>query len=133
MIMFAADPKSLLAGVAIGHKRDGLEPSLNPFRLRLQDRQHGTRHAERLGVGSEAVSRIERGVVIPTVLRLLELASVFDCEAAELLNESSSRVTDQASRISQLLGGLSETDRQLVMGIVEQLSGRLSRKQGKAR
>jgi len=89
--------------------------------------------AERLGVGSEAVSRIERGVVIPTVLRLLELASVFDCEAAELLNESCSRVTDQASRISQLLGGLSEADRQLVMGIVEQLSGRLTRKQGKAR
>lgn len=89
--------------------------------------------AERLGVGSEAVSRIERGVVIPTVLRLLELASVFECEAAELLNESSSRVTDQASRISQLLGGLNEADRLLVMEIVEQLSGRLSRKQGKAR
>ncbi|MBB4868274.1 transcriptional regulator with XRE-family HTH domain [Pseudomonas nitritireducens] len=81
--------------------------------------------AEQLGVGNEAVSRIERGVVMPTVLRLLELAAIFDCEAAELLSEASLRTTDQASRLAQLLSGLKDHDRQLVVGIVEQLSERL--------
>ncbi|MGS0735065.1 MULTISPECIES: helix-turn-helix transcriptional regulator [unclassified Pseudomonas] len=33
--------------------------------------------AERLGVGNEAVSRIERGVVIPNIGRLLEFAALF--------------------------------------------------------
>lgn len=89
--------------------------------------------AEILGVGNEAVSRIERGVVMPTVLRLLELASIFQCEAAELLNEASLRAIDQTSRMSRLLGGLNEADRQLVMGIVEQLSARLNCQTGKMR
>ncbi|WP_163571098.1 helix-turn-helix domain-containing protein, partial [Klebsiella pneumoniae] len=33
--------------------------------------------AERLGIGNEAVSRMERGVVMPTVARLAELADIF--------------------------------------------------------
>lgn len=83
--------------------------------------------AEILGVGNEAVSRIERGVVIPTVLRLFDFASIFGCEAAELLNEASLRPSDQASRISRLLSELKDADRQLVVELVERLSERLSR------
>ncbi|WP_330220790.1 helix-turn-helix domain-containing protein [Pseudomonas frederiksbergensis] len=33
--------------------------------------------AERLGVGNEAVSPIERGIVMPGIERLVELASIF--------------------------------------------------------
>jgi transcriptional regulator with XRE-family HTH domain len=54
-------------------------------------------------VGNEAVSRIERGVVIPNMSRLIEFATIFNCEATELLTEASSRPDDQAIRISQLL------------------------------
>ena len=43
--------------------------------------------AERLEIGGEAVSRMERGIVIPTVARLVELADMFQCEAADLLTE----------------------------------------------
>jgi transcriptional regulator with XRE-family HTH domain len=89
--------------------------------------------AEQLGIGNEAVSRIERGVVMPTVLRLFELASIYGCEAAELLNESSLRATDQAGRMERLLSVLSESDRQLVIDIVEQLSERLIRKRETSR
>ncbi|MFT0701804.1 helix-turn-helix domain-containing protein [Citrobacter meridianamericanus] len=32
--------------------------------------------AERLGIGSEAISRIERGIVIPNISRLLEFAAI---------------------------------------------------------
>lgn len=83
--------------------------------------------AERLGVGNEAVSRIERGVVIPNIVRLLEFAAIFSCEAAELLTEVSSRPDDQANRISRLLTPLSHDDRQLILDLVERLVERLEK------
>ncbi|WP_339438226.1 MULTISPECIES: helix-turn-helix domain-containing protein [unclassified Pseudomonas] len=81
--------------------------------------------AERLGIGMEAVSRIERGIVMPTIARLMELAVIFECETADLLTESSTRPSDQASRIGALLAELNQTDRQLVVELVERLVERL--------
>jgi transcriptional regulator with XRE-family HTH domain len=82
--------------------------------------------AERLGVGNEAVSRIERGVVMPNIARLVEFATIFGCDAAELLTEVSPRPDDQANRISHLLMTLAPADRQLIMEWVERLAGRLA-------
>ncbi|MBD2838992.1 helix-turn-helix domain-containing protein [Pseudomonas sp. JM0905a] len=82
--------------------------------------------AERLEIGSEAVSRIERGVVIPNIARLFELAEIFGCEAADLLMESSTRPEDQAVQISRMLSMLEASDRKLVLDFVERLSLRLS-------
>lgn len=81
--------------------------------------------AERLGVGNEAVSRIERGRVIPNIVRLIELAEIFNCEAAELLGQASFHVDDQSSRMKQLLAPLNQNDRKLVIDIVENLTTRL--------
>lgn len=81
--------------------------------------------AVQLGIGMEAVSRIERGIVVPTIARLLELATVFDCDVADLLTESSTRPTDQANHIGALLAELKHTDRQLVLELVERLVERL--------
>jgi transcriptional regulator with XRE-family HTH domain len=81
--------------------------------------------AERLGIGNEAVSRIERGIVAPNIARLFNFASIFGCEAAELLMEASPRADDQASRVSHLLAPLSQADRLLVMEVLERLSARL--------
>lgn len=81
--------------------------------------------AERLGIGSEAVSRIERGVVMPNVERLVELATIFNCETADLLTEGSSRPADQARRLHDLLSRLEAPDRDLVMDVVERLVARL--------
>jgi len=94
-------------------------------RQRLRSRLTQEEVAERLEIGSEAVSRIERGIVIPNIARLLEFASIFECEAADLLTESSSRPVDQATYISQLLASISHADRQLVVEMVERLSERL--------
>lgn len=85
--------------------------------------------AERLGIGLEAVSRMERGVVIPTVVRLFELADIFECDAADLLTEASSRYSDQASHLSRLLSRLSTADRTLLLEVFERLSTRLTRRQ----
>ena len=83
--------------------------------------------AEKLGIGSEAVSRIERGVVMPNIERLIELATVFGCETADLLTEGSTRQEDQARRLQGLLSMLDSDDRTLVLEFVESLVARLSR------
>ncbi|MGY2211749.1 helix-turn-helix domain-containing protein [Pseudomonas pergaminensis] len=82
--------------------------------------------AEALGIGVEAVSRIERGVVMPNIERLVELSNVFGCEAADLLTEGSSRPEDRARRVYDLLARIGDQDRELVVGIIEQLVERLS-------
>jgi transcriptional regulator with XRE-family HTH domain len=85
------------------------------------------RVAEHLGIGNEAVSRIERGLVMPNIARLMELADVFDCHIADLLTEASSRSSDQAKHLVRLLSGVGSKDRELIMEIVERLTGRLAR------
>jgi len=83
--------------------------------------------AERLGVGNEAVSRIERGRVIPNIVRLIELAEIFNCEAAELLGQASSHVDDQSGRIKKLLAPLDAEDRTLIIDTIETLTTRLQK------
>jgi transcriptional regulator with XRE-family HTH domain len=82
--------------------------------------------AEQLGIGGEAVSRIERGIVMPNIERLMQFAEIFGCEAADLLTQASRRPEDQAVRISQMLNELTSADRQLVLEMIERLTQRLS-------
>ena len=84
--------------------------------------------AELLGIGNEAVSRVERGIVMPTVARLVELAEIFECDAADLLTEGSTRTSDQGKYMGQLLAKLNGNDRAMVVEIVERLAGRLARR-----
>lgn len=81
--------------------------------------------AESLGIGYEAVSRMERGVSIPTVIRLAELADVFSCGIQELIIESSARAEDQSEQIRGMLTQLNDEDRKLILDTVEKLFVRL--------
>ncbi|KJV24706.1 DNA-binding protein [Aquitalea magnusonii] len=83
--------------------------------------------AEQLKIGNEAVSRMERGLVMPTVARLLELASLFNCDASSLLVESSNRPAEQAQHLAQMLARLDSADREMVLAMVEQLTTRLAK------
>ena len=75
----------------------------------------------------EAVSRMERGIVVPTVVRLAELAQLFDCELADFLRETSNRPTEQGIVLSQQLARLDDVDRTLLLETVERLVERLAR------
>lgn len=83
--------------------------------------------AERLGIGNEAVSRIERGLVMPTIARLVELANVFQCAPAELLTEGTNRSVNQALYLDGLLTKLDSQDRELVVEVLEKLTARLAK------
>ena len=87
--------------------------------------------AEHLGIGNEAFSRIERGLVSPGIHKLYELADLFRCGVETFLVESSRRPSDQAEYISQMLAKNSVADRQLIVSIVEKLSRHLGRKNAK--
>lgn len=77
--------------------------------------------AEKLGIGMEAVSRMERGLTIPTVVRLADLAEIFSCGIDALVIETSDRGSDQAERIAALLSSLSKKDRAMVVDVVERI------------
>ena len=82
--------------------------------------------AEHLNIGMEAVSRMERGIVVPTVIRLAELAQLFNCELADFLRETSNRPTEQGIVLSQQLARLDAADRLLLLETVERLVDRLA-------
>ncbi len=84
--------------------------------------------AEHLGVGNEAFSRIERGIVSPGIYKLYQLADLFDCRIEEFLIEGSRRPSDQAEYISQMLAKNVVADRQIIVSLVENLSRHLIRK-----
>ncbi len=81
--------------------------------------------AELLDVTIEAISRMERGTIMPSLKRLEQFAEIFECTPAELLTQSSQRLDDQTAYISDLLAELDESDRALIVKIIEKLSFRL--------
>lgn len=80
--------------------------------------------AERLGIGNEAISRIERGLIMPTVARLIEFAEIYDCNVSELLVRSSDRPRDESTALGAAIEHLSPRDRATVRALVEHLAGR---------
>jgi len=84
--------------------------------------------AESLGISREAVSRMETGAAIPTVVRLAELAGIFNCGIEELLTEASNRQLDQARQITELLDGLTEKNRTMLLNVIKQLISGLSKR-----
>lgn len=82
--------------------------------------------AEHLDIGMEAVSRMERGLVVPTITRLAELAQLFDCELADFLRETSHRPTEQSIVLSQQLARLDEADRALLLDTLGRFVERLA-------
>jgi transcriptional regulator with XRE-family HTH domain len=77
--------------------------------------------AEQLGIGPEAVSRLERGVGSITAERLVVLAEMFGCRSDQLLLGASQRPEDQAAALWTMLDGLSIEDRDFVLGSVDRL------------
>jgi len=87
--------------------------------------------AEALGIGPEAVSRLERGVVELSISRLIELAELFECGLDELLFQSSPRAVDQGLAIAREIESVPAKEREALLGIVMQLAQMLRGKRGR--
>ena len=77
--------------------------------------------AEILGIGNDAVSRMERGTTIPTITRLLELSEIFQCEIADLVTDISYRAIDQARALEKLLDQLEDVERAELLLLIEKM------------
>ena len=86
--------------------------------------------AEALEVGTDAVSRMERGVIELGIARLVEFAELFGCGVEELLIPASQRPIDQAIVIASELDGLSAEQREGVVAMVKQMARMLRSKPG---
>lgn len=82
--------------------------------------------AEQIGVDTETISRFERGSSMPSLLRLERLAAALDMPLSGLIASSSSSSYDQAQKISELISGLQEYDRELVLKVLKQLCAHLT-------
>ncbi|MCX4162776.1 MULTISPECIES: helix-turn-helix domain-containing protein [Paraburkholderia] len=81
--------------------------------------------ADRLDVTVETISRFERGAVLPTLTRLVELANVYAVSVSDLLRRGSTRPTDVAEELAHVLSLLTDADRVFVREWVTQLCERL--------
>jgi hypothetical protein len=81
---------------------------------------------ERLEVTVETISRFERSVVLPSLVRLFALADVFAVPVSQLLQKNSTRQSDLAAEIVQLLERLSNDDQVWVGNWLTELCERLS-------
>lgn len=81
--------------------------------------------AERLDVTVETISRFERGIVLPTLPRLYELAEVLAVPVTELLQRGSTRSSDVSMEIASLLEQLSLDDQTLVRRWIGEMCERL--------
>jgi len=81
--------------------------------------------AERLGVGVEAVSRMERGAIMPSIPKLVEVAEALHSPVQDLLLMFSDRPTDKGIELAKKLDQLSPSDREMVLQIVDLLAHRL--------
>ena len=68
----------------------------------------------------------QRGVVMPSVARLVELAEVLDCPAEQFMRHASDLNADLALRVRGYLESLKKSDRQFVLSLVESACNHLS-------
>jgi transcriptional regulator with XRE-family HTH domain len=84
--------------------------------------------AELLDIEPDTVSRIERGLVVPSLERLIDYASVLNTSVNELLGDIPRETSKTELEWTAMLNDLSASDRQLVLTIVKTLIKRFKRR-----
>ncbi|ASL44685.1 hypothetical protein bAD24_I14465 [Burkholderia sp. AD24] len=80
------------------------------------------RVADALGLEKETVSRIENGVIAPTIFRLAQFAHLFQCPISALFGEYRGKPMEDAGEIIEALSGLPPEDRRAILRIVGDVS-----------
>ncbi|WP_043640689.1 helix-turn-helix domain-containing protein [Chromobacterium haemolyticum] len=82
--------------------------------------------ADVIGVEQESISRLERGVTLPSLSRLMHIADVLAVPIASLIRSSSGRSVDQAQDLVEKLNELSGEDRAWVRRWVDEICSKLA-------
>ena len=81
--------------------------------------------AERLGIDTVTISRFERGSHLPSLMRLEQIANSIELPLSELLSQSTNLCTDQSLLIQNWITGLSDADRNFLLGMIQAWCSRL--------
>lgn len=82
--------------------------------------------ADRMGLTSDHVSRMERGLIVPTLGRLAQLSDILSVPIAALLEEASPLTVDVTNEVYRALETLSDSDRIWVKNMLTELCTRLA-------
>ena len=80
--------------------------------------------AEELGIGLQAVSRLERGAVTPSLARLYELAAIFKCRVGDLLEDASFPPLEQTPQMLALFEGVALEDQRAMIAAIRPIAKR---------
>jgi transcriptional regulator with XRE-family HTH domain len=89
--------------------------------------------AERIGIGQQSLSRMEKGRIAPKFERLQIIADTLECPVTDLFREDDGDTSALVERIADMLQGLDARRRELVFSHVEGLVKILKEEGGKAR
>lgn len=84
--------------------------------------------AERVGIESVTLSRIETGTSLPSIERLSAIADALDVAMSGLVSGVSQHASDQTHEIAAYMKVLSPNDRRLLVDMFKQLASRLASK-----
>ncbi|WP_322005603.1 helix-turn-helix domain-containing protein [Paraburkholderia tropica] len=84
--------------------------------------------AQAIGVQQETISRFERGVVLPPLQRLIQLADVFDIPLDGLVRGTTNRASDDGLEITTALKKLTPENREFIRRWVIEMCEQLSHK-----
>ena len=70
--------------------------------------------AERIGIGQQSLSRMEKGRIAPKFERLQIIADTLECPVTDLFRENTEATLELVERIADMLQGLDARRRELV-------------------
>ena len=77
--------------------------------------------AERMGIGQDALSRMEKGMISPKIARLRSLAAVLECSVASLFREQNSDLDAHLAELAELLLPLDQQKRDAALRAIREI------------
>ena len=77
--------------------------------------------AEQLGIGQDALSRMEKGMISPKIARLRDFAAVLECSVASLFREKNNDIDVHLAELAELLLPLEQQKRDAVLKAVREI------------
>lgn len=76
---------------------------------------------EQVGLSKQTISRMENGVIAPTIFRLQDISAALGCTMGELLDQTVLSGSDYSKAIIRLVDSLPEAQRESVVRVLREV------------
>jgi transcriptional regulator with XRE-family HTH domain len=77
--------------------------------------------AERLGIGQDALSRMEKGMISPKIARLRDFAAILECSVASLFREHNDDMDAYVAELTELLLPLEQQKKDAIIRAMREI------------